>query len=102
MRPVLRTQRACFLNVREPEQTERLQHQQPAGFADETVHQRDGDRQIHSKTELLLFTITRLTEKFGIGKLVSSKDRHFLLLLLVVVVVVVFCLGATVSTSLAL
>lgn len=100
MRPVLRTQRACFLNVREPAQTERLQHQQPAGFADETVHQRDGDRQIHSKTELLLFTITRLTEKFGIGKLVSSYDRHFLLL--VVVVVVVFCLGATVSTSLAL
>lgn len=101
MRPVLCTQQACFLNVREPTQTERLQHQQPAGFADETVHQRDGDRQIHSKTELLLFTITRLTEKFEIGKLVSSYDRHFLLLL-VVVVAAVFCLGATVSTSLTL
>lgn len=92
--PVLCTQRACFLNVREPAQS--LQHQQHAGFADKTGHQRDRDRQIHSKTELLLFTITRLTGKCGTGKLVSSHDGHFLLLL--VVVVVVFCLGATVST----
>ncbi|CAN0563160.1 unnamed protein product [Rangifer tarandus platyrhynchus] len=34
-RPALPMQLACFLNIRGPAQTERLQHQQPAGFADE-------------------------------------------------------------------
>ena len=94
--PALPTQPACFLNVRGPAQTGRLQHQQPAGFADETGPQRGRDRQTHGKTELLLFTVMRLTEKSEIRRLVSSHNRDSSSLLLVVVVV--FCLGATVST----